>query len=168
MPGLRRVLPDPGGAGMSEHWYYLHTNGELIHKRTWPGEDNSDFVKRIWACDPTNRENAWTILVEALASGANVQRVRELAATWKCDGRDLPNYMRAISAPSKELRDGMRLFIEHVLRVGPDDYYDWLAKTPNGHEPDWATMPVAGVDGPSAADCNDILGKPGHYSEATP
>jgi len=55
-----------------EGWYYLHTNGELIFKRELDGNTAADisespFARAMWPVDPSNRENAWTLLVEALA-----------------------------------------------------------------------------------------------------
>lgn len=128
-----------------EHWYYLHTNGDIIHKRTWPGEDASDFVRRIWPCDLTNRAHAWTIILGALALGANVSRVRELATRWGCDVRDFVEFMTRSTAPSGEIRNGARKFLVEVVGVDPDAFYDWLAATPKGREPDWATAPSAGL-----------------------
>ena len=57
---------------MRDHVYYLHTNGELIHKNYTEGIEadfrESDFVKAFWVLDPEDRETAWTLLVEALAA----------------------------------------------------------------------------------------------------
>lgn len=132
------ACPDPYDGG--EHWYYLHTNGELIHKRTWPGDDNSPFVCRIWRCDPTSRENAWTIIVEALTLGANVARIRELAAHWNCNAVDLIEFIRR-AKPTDELRDGVHKFIDQILRIDPDEFWGWLVVTPTGGTPDLKTMP---------------------------
>lgn len=68
------------------HWYYLHTNGDLIHKRFRP--DPSDFVRRIWAMDPTDRGTGYIILIEAASMGARMNRVLELAKSWGMDGED--------------------------------------------------------------------------------
>ncbi len=77
-------------------WYYLHTNGELIYKRelgsTAADIRESDFARALWPVDPTDREGAWTILVEALAAGAKPERVAELATKWGCDNEDAQVY----------------------------------------------------------------------------
>lgn len=127
---------------MEEHWYYLHTNGELIHKRTWPGEDGSDFVKKIWRCDPTDRENAWTIIIESLGLGANVDRIRELAAKWGCDARDFTQFLIRRPNPSEEIKRGGEAFLRQVAKLEPDAYWDWLGSTPKGSEPDFSKMPT--------------------------
>lgn len=63
------------------HFYYLHTNGELIHKRFEP-EGDSTFVRKVWCLDTEDRGSAWTMLVEAAARGANKTRVQELRSKW--------------------------------------------------------------------------------------
>jgi len=73
-------------------WYYLHTNGDLIYKRELGGTAadirESSFARGLWPFDPTNRECAWTILVEAGAAGARQARIKELAVKWQCDDKD--------------------------------------------------------------------------------
>jgi hypothetical protein len=89
-------------------WYYLHTNGELIYKRDLDGTAadirESDFARALWPVDPSSRENAWTILVEALASGAKPDRVSELASKWGCDDNDAKMYAERIGCLLR--RDG--------------------------------------------------------------
>jgi hypothetical protein len=62
-----------------EGWYYLHENHELIYKRDLPDTvadfRESDLVKGFWPMDPTNREDAWTVLIEAASAGANPNRI---------------------------------------------------------------------------------------------
>lgn len=93
---------------MTTDYYYLHTNGDLIHK---PGNyDESDFrdsdlVVHYWRLDMTNRETAWTFLVEALSKKqTNVARVMELAAKWGCDDTDALVYADRIGL--KLFKDG--------------------------------------------------------------
>lgn len=82
-------------------WYYLHTNGELIFKKEL---DNgmaadireSDFARAMWPMDPENREGAWNIVVEGLAAGADIDRVKELAQRWHCDNEDAAIYAERI------------------------------------------------------------------------
>ena len=51
-------------------WYYLHTNGELIYKPAASDPDfSSPFVRKHWAFDVSDRKDAWTVLLEALAFG---------------------------------------------------------------------------------------------------
>lgn len=85
---------------MTTDYYYLHANGELIHK---PGSyDESDFrdsdmVVHYWRLDTGDRESAWTFLVEALSKQAtNVKRVLELAAKWGCNNEDAAIYAERI------------------------------------------------------------------------
>lgn len=88
-------------------YYYLHENGSLIYKA---GDDaaadirDSDFARGMWPLDPTDRAGAWRIVVEAGAAGANPQRVKELAALWKCDDADAQHYAEYVGARLE--RDG--------------------------------------------------------------
>ena len=57
-----------------KHIYYLHENGDLIHKGKIDGSIAADirespFARGLWFLDTDNREDAWSILVEALAGG---------------------------------------------------------------------------------------------------
>ena len=77
-------------------YYYLHVNGDLIYKREHDGIvegiRESEFARAMWGLNPEDRENAWTILVEALSIGANKDRILELAQKWGCDDEDAKEY----------------------------------------------------------------------------
>jgi len=79
-----------------EGWYYLHENGDLIYKRelgdTVAELRESTFVKGIWAFDHIDRAQAWTILIESMAAGADIHRIKNLAQKWFCDDDDAKNY----------------------------------------------------------------------------
>lgn len=83
-------------------FYYLHTNGDLIFKHDLPGTAadirESDFALMMWPADIEDRECAWRILIEALACGANLVRIKELAAKWHCDNDDAQIYADRIDA----------------------------------------------------------------------
>jgi hypothetical protein len=74
-------------------WYYLHESGDLIFKR-WEydpsGRDFSDspFCLKYWAIDTDQRFHIWGLLCEALALGANHERVTGLAEKWGCNNLD--------------------------------------------------------------------------------
>lgn len=72
------------------HFYYLHTNGELIHKNIRP--DEGDFVRRIWELDTTYRGSAWLLLIEAAALGANQSRINELVKKWEITDEDAATF----------------------------------------------------------------------------
>ena len=91
-----------------EGWYYLHTNGDLIYKPDSEGTAadirDSDFARGLWPIDTTDRANAWQILVEAGASGANADRLTALANRWGCDDEDGKTYAEYVGADVR--RDG--------------------------------------------------------------
>jgi len=91
-------------------WYYLHTNGSLIYKREDGGAAadirESDFARAMWPCDPSDREMAWTVLVEALSLGADPERIKELAALWRCDDADADKFASRVGDGVEITRDG--------------------------------------------------------------
>lgn len=87
-------------------YYYLHENGDLIYKRALDGGQvadlrESDLVKAFWSIDLTDREDAWTVLVEALAAGAKPERVRQLATKWGCSNEDAAVYAERVGCVVK-------------------------------------------------------------------
>lgn len=91
-------------------YYYLHTNGDLIYKRAFDGEDDFDFessgfVKRYWPVDMSKRGHAWTVAVEALALGVNAERINGLAEKWALTDEDAQHYAEVI---------GVRLYKDGV------------------------------------------------------
>lgn len=81
-------------------YYYLHTNGELIYKRDLDGTvadiRESDFARGLWSFDPENREWAWNICIEALAAGANKNRITDLENNWQLDNNDAEIYAKRV------------------------------------------------------------------------
>lgn len=77
-------------------WYYLHQNGDLIYKADYDGVAadirDSDFARGLWPIDPSDRAGAWSIVVEALAAGANKGRIAALASKWGCDNEDATTF----------------------------------------------------------------------------
>lgn len=108
-------------------WYYLHVNGSLIYKRelgdTAADIRESDFARAMWPLDPTDREGAWRIVVEALALGADPARVAELAALWQCDDKDAPIYAERV---------GCNLFMDGDKWCATDMHFIDLAQSPAG------------------------------------
>jgi hypothetical protein len=115
-------------------YYYLHTNGDIIGKNpivvdSDPLYFDSDFVKYVWLIDSENRDDAWDLVVTALAKGAQVGRVRELVSQWGLTKDDLGNYIFFVTStgtPTNEQRYGVDLFIEKILNMDPDKYYEEL------------------------------------------
>jgi len=76
---------------------YLHTNGDLIFKlasvvESDPFYFDSDFVRKVWPVDPSDRAGAWRICIEALAMEANEARVVEVAAKWQLTDDDAQEF----------------------------------------------------------------------------
>lgn len=109
------------------HYYYLHENGELIHKRDLPGIEadfaDSDLVRAWWRIDIRNRFHAWSLLIEALAAGASPERVRELAAKWDCTDEDASHFER---------RAGVEMNLDGNNWCATRDDFDDLMNSPVG------------------------------------
>lgn len=71
-------------------YYYLHAETkDLIYKRAdFPPEESSPFVEKVWSVYPSDRGNAWMIATEALALGADKNRIDELAKKWDLTDSD--------------------------------------------------------------------------------
>ena len=82
-------------------FYYLHTNGDLIHKRFLP--DPSDFVKRTWTFRPEHRESAWILVTEAAALGARSSRIEQLIKKWGLTDKDAEIFAERV---------GLKLFLD--------------------------------------------------------
>lgn len=112
---------------MIEGWYYLHTNGKLIYKLDLLGMAadirESDLAVMLWPIDPEDRESAWQILIEALACGADLERVMKLAVKWRCSDGDALIYASRV---------GVRLFMDgEQWCAAREDFID-LQKSPVG------------------------------------
>lgn len=107
-----------------EGWYYLHANGDLIYKgaayTSVSDFHESDLVRAFWPCHPDDRENAWTILVEALAGGARLEKVRELADRFGCTDDDAQEYARRIDVALAPTDDGRWAASPAPLVLGRD------------------------------------------------
>jgi len=108
-------------------YYYLHTNGDLIGKNPVVVDSDSsyfdsDFVKKVWKIETDERPTLWTMMLEALALGARVSRVKELAEKNKCDKADSIEMLVRIK-PNKLMRKGMPIFIKEILGMDVEEYW---------------------------------------------
>jgi len=108
-------------------YYYLHTNGDLIGKNPVVVDSDSsyfdsDFVKKVWKIETDERPTLWTMMLEALALGVRVSRVKELAEKNKCDKADSIEMLVRIK-PNKLMRKGMPIFIKEILGMDVEEYW---------------------------------------------
>ena len=120
-------------------YYYLHTNGSLIHK-TLP-IDPSDFVKKTWILDNENRATAWNLILESLALDTDKANVKRLIDKWECNLRDLAEYVSRTPNPTDLEIIGVDTYFNYFTNCDANQWFDWLAATPNGEEPDFENMP---------------------------
>ena len=109
-------------------YYYLHTNGDLIGENPVVVDSDSsyfdsDFVKKVWKIDTDERDTLWTLVLEALALGARVDRVREIAEKNKCDKGDSIEMLVRIK-PNGLMRKGITIFIKEILNENVEEYWE--------------------------------------------
>ena len=108
-------------------YYYLHTNGDLIGKNPVVVDGDasyfdSDFVRKVWKIDTDERDTLWTMMLEALALGARVDRVKECAERNKCDRADSIEMLVRIK-PNDLMRKGITIFIKEILNEDAKKYW---------------------------------------------
>ena len=79
-------------------FYYLTEDGQLIPTTEEPANDDSAYVC-IWPVDSSDRYNAWKIATEALALGADKERIKELAEKWDLTDLDAHTYAQLTGIP---------------------------------------------------------------------
>ena len=84
-----------------KHYYYLHINGDLIHKNALVVDSDSnyfdsEFVKRAWMIDTEDRGSIWILLIEALALGARKDRIKELQEKWGATNEDAQEFAKKV------------------------------------------------------------------------
>ena len=78
-------------------YYYLHTNGDLIYKPATvmdsdPNYFDSSFVKKVWPITLDERADAYTLLLDAEAMGARIDRIHELKTKWNITEEDTQTF----------------------------------------------------------------------------
>jgi hypothetical protein len=133
---------------MSHGYFYLHQNRRLIFKPTAvvdadPHYFDSPFVQRVWRVDSLERIVAWRVLLEALALGLEEADAFRFIHQHGLVLTDLPYYLRTEAHHgeiTEERQRGLKRYFE-VLHVPEDEFMAWLARTPDGENPDMDTMP---------------------------
>lgn len=82
-----------------EGHYYLHENGDLIYKRflgpeNLPEVEPGGFVRKVWDVDPSRRQTAWFIVIEASALGARPEMLEKLREKWGLTDGDAEEFAK--------------------------------------------------------------------------
>lgn len=78
-------------------YYYLHTNGDLIHKSKhcdFSDFEESTFVKKWWIIDLDGRMDVYNMLIHASILGIKKVRLEELVKHWGITDKDAANYCK--------------------------------------------------------------------------
>lgn len=109
-------------------YYYLHSNGDLIYKNSIviesdPQYFDSPFVKRYWEMNFSDRSHAWIVILESLALGADLKRVKELAGKWGLTYKDSLEMLKRME-PNDLMKKGMDSFIENIIEMDVNEYWE--------------------------------------------
>ena len=132
-----------------KHYYYLHTNGGLIHKSALAVDSmgageyfDSDFVVTWWLVDDQKRSDAWNLCIFALKAGAKRGRVDQLIEKWKLTNEDAKEYCERVgislgmdgNAYCAHKKEGYTNMMEHPTGFGDTafdaicDFYNQVTK----------------------------------------
>ena len=111
---------------MDRFFFYLHTNGDLIGKNsvvvdTDPKYFDSPFVKKVWEVDLDKREDGWKLILEALAFGANISPVKELAKRWELTFEDSKELLKRVELIDT-MKKGLDRFVKEILEMSFEEY----------------------------------------------
>lgn len=81
---------------ISNVWYYLEKDGGLHWSHT-PLNPCSPNIRGQWHVDLTNRFSAWHMVIEALALGADLQRINQLQGRWHLTDADAHHYLDTLA-----------------------------------------------------------------------
>lgn len=117
--------------------YYLHTNGDIIGKHPmFYGDIEGNFVVRKWLIDTSERADAWRLILQALASGCDLKRAKELVDKWGLTYEDSKHMLIALKNEiGPELKKGLCIFIEKFLNMTEDEYFDKIELEGKPKEP---------------------------------
>lgn len=85
-------------------YYYLHTNGDLIHKSKHADVsdfEESTFVKKWWLIDLENRLDTYNMLIHASMLGIRNERFKELVSKWGITDEDAVKYCDRVGLTQK-------------------------------------------------------------------
>lgn len=105
--------------------YYLHTNGDIIGKNPISYHDiEGPFVVCKWIVDTEKREDAWRLVLQALARGCRIERAKELSKNWNLTYEDSKNMLVALRHEiTPELKKGLGVFAKEILDMDLEDYF---------------------------------------------
>ena len=111
----------------NHHYYYLHENGEIIGKSPIVVENdpeyfNSDFVKKVWKINLTNREDAWKLCPDATYLNANINRIKDLADKWHLTIEDLLEFMSRFH-PTPEYKEKIIIFAQKIWNMNEETFW---------------------------------------------
>lgn len=90
--------------GANYCYYYLHTNGDLIHKNKHcdiSDFEESPFVKKWWVINLDDRLDVYNMLIHASMLGIRKERLEGLVKHWGITDKDAINYCERVDLTCK-------------------------------------------------------------------
>jgi len=114
-----------------EWYYYLHEDGNLISTNPLvldaePKYFESIFAKKVWKLNMNDRGSLWSFVLEALANGAKIESVQQLAILWRLTIEDSLEMIRHVE-PNKEQTLGLNILIVKIFHMELAEYWDMIA-----------------------------------------
>jgi len=114
-----------------EWYYYLHEDGNLISTNPLvldaePKYFESIFAKKVWKLNMNDRGSLWSFVLEALANGAKIESVQQLAILWRLTIEDSLEMIRHVK-PNKEQTLGLNILIVKIFHMELAEYWDMIA-----------------------------------------
>lgn len=115
-----------------KHYYYLHTNGNLIHKSINIGNPydyfDSDFVHSWWEVDDTKREDAWIVILESLTyEKVNIKEIGELIKKWNLtyeDSKEMLVFFSENKMINSKRKLGLSIYVKTFLNMTLEEYFN--------------------------------------------
>ena len=109
---------------MNNGFFCLYKDGRLLWQKS-PPEQKDILLKHFWPVNIDFRGNAWMVALEALAMGAKLDRIKELALKWGLTFDDSIELLKRMDPKkiTKEMRVGLTMFITLVLEIQINDYW---------------------------------------------
>ncbi len=109
-------------------YYYLYANGDLISKNPANIAASKSYdpnIKKIWKLNLKDRATLWKCALEAVAKGAKLKRIYQLAILWELTIEDSLEMIRHLQ-PNVEQTAGLNIFIVKIFHMELEDYWEMI------------------------------------------
>jgi len=112
-------------------YYYLYDNGDLVSKSPASVDRMNTHLfvdpkmKKVWKLNLKDRATLWKCALEAVAKGAKLKRIYQLAIRWGLTIEDSLEMIRHLQ-PNMEQTAGLNIFIVKIFHMELEDYWKMI------------------------------------------